>query len=55
MKIKWFERWNKSHALREALKFSKPKFNDIEFVKWLYKATWWAQVIILFYLLVFVH
>ena len=46
MKIKWFERWKSSHAHREALKFLKPKFNDIEFSKWPYKATWWAQVII---------
>ena len=48
MKIKWFERWKSSPAHREALKFLKPKFNDIEFPKWPYKATWWAQVIIFF-------
>ena len=55
MKIKWLERWNNSLALREALKFPKPKFNDIEFPKWLHKATWWAHVIIIFYVLFFVH
>ena len=55
MTIKWLERWNSSPALREALKFYKPKFNDIEFPKWLHKATWWAHVIIIFYVLFFVH
>jgi hypothetical protein len=44
MKIKWLERWNKSPSLREALKFPKPKFSDIDFPEWLHKATWWAQV-----------
>jgi hypothetical protein len=44
MKIKWLERWYKPRALYEALKFPKPKFNDIDFPKWLHKATWWAQV-----------
>ena len=55
MKIKWFEKWNTSPALHEALKFSNPKFNDIEFSKWVHKATWWPQVINFFYLLFFVH
>ena len=31
IKINRLESWNSSPALREALKFSKPKFNDIEF------------------------
>jgi len=44
MKIKWLQRWNSTPSLRESLKFPKPKFNDIEFPKWLHKATWWAQV-----------
>ena len=44
MKIKWLERWNNSPTLREALKFPKPKFNDIDFPPWLHKATWWAQI-----------
>ena len=32
-KVKWFERWNSSHALREAFKFPKPKINNIELPK----------------------
>lgn len=53
LKIKWLERWNNSHALREALKFPKPKFNDIDFFRWLHKATWWAQVSIYYFFLCF--
>ena len=53
MKIKWLERWNSSHAFREALMFPKPKFNDIDFHKWLHKAIWWAHV--LFISFYFVH
>ena len=52
MKNKWFERWNSSHALREALKFPKPKFNDIDFPKWLHKATWWTLMIFLSFFIV---
>jgi len=39
MKIKWLERWNNSPSLHEAFKFPKPKFNNIDFPKWLHKAT----------------
>jgi hypothetical protein len=42
MKIKCLERWNKSLALQKALKFPKPKFDDIDFFEWLHKASWWA-------------
>jgi hypothetical protein len=44
MKIKWLERWHKSPALLKALMFSKPKFNNIDFLEWLHKATWWVEV-----------
>jgi hypothetical protein len=44
VKVKWLERWNKSPALREALKFPKPRFGDADFPEWLRKATWWSQV-----------
>jgi len=43
IKIKWLEKWNKSLSFREAFKFPKSKFNDINFSKWLHKAIWWAQ------------
>lgn len=49
-KVKWLERWNKSASLREAVKFPPPGFNDITFLDWLHKATWWSQVL-LFYIL----
>ena len=51
MKIKWLERWNGPPTLCEALKFLKPKFNNIEFSKWLHKSTWWAHVIIFSYII----
>jgi hypothetical protein len=44
-KVKWLERWNKSTSFREAQKFPKPGFNDVEFAQWLHKATWWSQVL----------
>ena len=54
MKINWLERWNSSPTLREALKFPKPKFSDLDFPKWLHKVTWWAHVIFLSFFL-FIH
>ena len=53
IKIKCLKRCNNSPALREALKFPKPKFNDIKIPKWLHKATWWAQKIKIFILYLF--
>ena len=53
MKFKWLERWNNSTTFYETFKFLKSKFNDIEFLKWLHKATWWALMIIFLVLLFF--
>ena len=53
MKFKWLERWNNSTTFHETFKFLKSKFNDIEFLKWLHKATWWALMIIFLVLLFF--
>jgi len=33
IKIKWLERWKKSLSFYDALKFSKPKFNNINFLE----------------------
>jgi hypothetical protein len=37
MKVKWFQRWDQSATLKEALKFPKPGFNDSMFPEWLHK------------------
>lgn len=48
MKIKWFEMWNNSLAFSLAFKFPKSNFNYIKFAKWIRKASWWAQMTIIF-------
>jgi hypothetical protein len=44
MKVKWLEQWNCDGALRQALRFPKGRFPDSNFLDWLHRATWWAQV-----------
>lgn len=49
-KVAWLRQWNESGVLREANKFPKHCFLDAQFDKWLYKATFWHQVILKIFL-----
>jgi hypothetical protein len=46
MKVRWIESWNQSPALREALKFLKPRFSASVFSEWLYKATGGLRLVV---------
>jgi hypothetical protein len=43
-KVLWLMEWNKSSVLKETKKFSKQRFYNFMFDKWLHKATFWSHV-----------
>jgi hypothetical protein len=43
-KVVWLRQWNEFRVLKGAKKFPKQGFSNIQFDKWLHKATFWYQV-----------
>lgn len=54
MKVFWLERWNQCPTIWVQLKFPKLGCNDDDFLQFLLKATWWAQVHYLYYDLAYI-
>jgi len=44
-KVAWLKQWNEFGVMREAKKFPKQGFSDVQFDKQLHKAPFWHQVI----------
>jgi hypothetical protein len=40
-KVSWLRQWNEFGILREAKNFPKLGFSNVQFDKWLHKATFW--------------
>ena len=48
MMVKWLQRWNSSASIWDAHRQPKAGFSDSKFPEWLNRATWWAQVSIVY-------
>jgi hypothetical protein len=41
-KVMWLRWWNVKHLVKKNLKFLDTKVSNVDFIKWLHKATFWG-------------